>query len=67
MRYNLIDRIIASTALMLATRGNYTKVVEVLLSYQPNVNLVDNNGLSALGISAREVSYFNTFAFSHVI
>lgn len=39
---------------MLATRGNYIQVVELLLSREPNVNVVDYNGLSALGIAARE-------------
>jgi ankyrin repeat-rich membrane spanning protein len=39
---------------MLATRGCHFKVVEALLSREPNVNVVDYNGLSALAISARE-------------
>jgi ankyrin repeat protein len=39
---------------MLATRGNYISVVEALLEREPNVNIVDYNGLSALGIAARE-------------
>jgi uncharacterized protein YuzB (UPF0349 family) len=39
---------------MLATRGNHLKVVEHLFSRDPNVNIVDYNGLSALGIAARE-------------
>lgn len=39
---------------MLATRGCHLKVVEALLSREPNVNVVDQNGLSALAIAARE-------------
>jgi ankyrin repeat protein len=39
---------------MLATRGCHLKVVEALLSRDPNVNVVDYNGLSALAISSRE-------------
>ena len=50
---------------MLATRGNYIPVVEALLAREPNVNIVDYNGLSALGIAAREGSeFFRIFCFS---
>lgn len=31
----------SSTALILATRGNYIDVVELLLSREPNVNVTD--------------------------
>jgi ankyrin repeat protein len=48
----------ASSALMLATRGNHIKVAEMLLARDPNVNIVDYNGLSALGIAAREGCFF---------
>jgi ankyrin repeat protein len=50
-----INERLASTALMLASRGNYGKLVDTLLSREPNVNIVDYNGLSALGIASREV------------
>ncbi|VDM52189.1 unnamed protein product [Angiostrongylus costaricensis] len=44
----------SSTALMLAAKGNYLSVVDLLLTRDPNVNVADQNGLSALGIAARE-------------
>jgi ankyrin repeat protein len=39
---------------MLATRGCHLRVVEAILSRDPNVNVVDYNGLSALAVAARE-------------
>ena len=51
---------------MMATRGNYQNVVDILLSREPNINVADQvrphpsfpvllqNGLTALGIAARE-------------
>lgn len=39
---------------MLAVRGCHFKVVEAILSRDPNVNVVDYNGLSALTVAARE-------------
>lgn len=39
---------------MLAVRGCHHRVVEMILSREPNVNVVDYNGLSALGSAARE-------------
>lgn len=52
--YHDFGKIKASSALMLATRGNHIKIVEVLMAREPNLNTVDYNGLSALGIAARE-------------
>lgn len=39
---------------MLATRGNFIQVVELLLTREPNVNVADQNGLTALGMAARD-------------
>jgi len=39
---------------MLASRGNHLKVVNLLLAREPNVNIVDYHGLSALATAARE-------------
>jgi ankyrin repeat protein len=39
---------------MLATRGCHLRVAEAILSREPNVNVVDYNGLSALAVAARE-------------
>ncbi|PAV64255.1 hypothetical protein WR25_13293 [Diploscapter pachys] len=56
----MVEKLIAaeaqysSTALMMATRGNYVGVVDLLLTREPNVNVTDNNGLSALSMAARE-------------
>ena len=42
------------TALICATRNNYVDIVNLLLQYKPNVNVVDNEGCTALTIACKE-------------
>ena len=41
-------------SLLVATRGNYEKVVETLLDYKPNVNAADAQGMTPLMTSSKE-------------
>lgn len=42
------------TALIVAVKGGYTKVVKELLKRNPNVNMTDKDGNTALAIAAKE-------------
>lgn len=42
------------TALIVAVKGGYTKVVKELLKRNPNVNMTDKDGNTALMIAAKE-------------
>lgn len=42
------------TPLLVATRANYVDIVELLLSYNPNINTIDKDGMTALAIACKE-------------
>jgi hypothetical protein len=44
------------TPLLMAVRGNYPAIVSLLLQYSPNVNAVDQEGMTALAIACKEGS-----------
>ena len=44
------------TPLLVAVRGNFPAVVSLLLQHGPNVNAVDQEGLTALAIACKEGS-----------
>ena len=44
------------TPLLVAVRGNYPAIVSLLLDHSPNVNAVDQDGLTALAIACKEGS-----------
>ena len=46
------------TPLLVAVRGNFENLVELLISYKPNVNACGSNGLTALMIACKE-GYIN--------
>ena len=44
------------TPLLVSVRGNYPSIVSLLLRHGPNVNAVDQEGLTALAIACKEGS-----------
>ena len=44
------------TPLLVAVRGNFPSVVSLLLEEKPNVNAVDQEGLTALALACKEGS-----------
>ena len=44
------------TPLLVSVRGNFPQIVSLLLQHGPNVNAVDQEGLTALAIACKEGS-----------
>ena len=44
------------TPLLMSVRGNYPAIVSLLLRHSPNVNAVEQDGLTALAIACKEGS-----------
>ena len=42
------------TSLLMAVRGNYPNIVSLLLKHSPNVNAVDQDGMTALAVACKE-------------
>jgi ankyrin repeat-rich membrane spanning protein len=42
------------TPLLMGVRGNYPAIVSLLLQHSPNVNAVDQEGMTALAIACKE-------------
>lgn len=60
------------TPLLVATMGNHSEVVNLLLEFKPNVNALDKDGCTALTIACKEgfhdiaVSLLNVGAYINI-